>query len=106
MKNDKMLALVGAAAAFGLAAAWAYLTRGPALEPAARGGPRAGRPAAPVHEEEEPILGYDGMDRDTLVAWIRDADLDEDTLIRIHEYEATNEGRERVLRTVSEMLDT
>ncbi len=55
-------------------------------------------------EDEEPVLGYDGMDRDTLIQWIRDARLDEDTLIRIHEYEAANQGRDRVLQAVSELL--
>ncbi len=55
-------------------------------------------------EDEEPILGYDGMDRDTLIQWIRDARLDEDTLIRIHEYEAAHQARERVLQAVAELL--
>lgn len=63
--------------------------------------------AGPGVEEEdmEPVLGYDGMDRDTLIQWIRDAELDEDTLIRIHEYEATHQARERVLQAVSELLE-
>lgn len=69
--------------------------------------PAGGRaaPAFPEGEEdEEPVLGYDGMDRDTLIQWIRDARLDEDTLIRIHEYEAAHQRRERVLQAVSELL--
>ncbi|HEX2189287.1 MAG TPA: hypothetical protein VHG51_10340 [Longimicrobiaceae bacterium] len=55
-------------------------------------------------EEEEPILGYDGMDRDTLIQWIRDSRLDEDTLLRIHEYEAAHQRRERVMQAVAELL--
>jgi len=73
------------------------------LPPGGAGGGRA--PALPEGaEDEEPVLGYDGMDRDTLIQWIRDARLDEDTLIRIHEYEAANQGRERVLQAVSDLL--
>ena len=71
------------------------------------GGEAGGRAATAIPEdeaEEEPILGYDGMDRDTLIQWIRDARLDEDTLIRIHEYEAANQGRDRVLQAVSDLL--
>lgn len=70
------------------------------------GGAGAG-PATALPEDavdEEPVLGYDGMDRDTLIQWIRDARLDEDTLIRIHEYEAANQARERVLQAVSDLL--
>lgn len=70
-------------------------------------GGAGGRAAAlPGGEEfdEEPILGYDGMDRDTLIQWIRDSRLDEDTLIRIHEYEAAHQGRDRVLQAVSDLL--
>ncbi|MET0400354.1 MAG: hypothetical protein ABW277_26425 [Longimicrobiaceae bacterium] len=73
------------------------------LPPGGAGGARtAALPEGVV--DEEPILGYDGMDRDTLIQWIRDARLDEDTLIRIHEYEAANQGRERVLQAVSDLL--
>lgn len=71
------------------------------------GGEAGGRAATAIPEdeaEEEPILGYDGMDRDTLIQWIRDAQLDEDTLIRIHEYEAAHQARERVLQAVSDLL--
>jgi hypothetical protein len=70
------------------------------------GGEAGGRATAipEAEAEEEPILGYDGMDRDTLIQWIRDAQLDEDTLIRIHEYEAAHQARERVLQAVSDLL--
>lgn len=53
---------------------------------------------------EEPILGYDGMDRDTLVDWLDDADLDEETLLRIRRYEEAGEAREPVLDKVDDLL--
>ena len=53
---------------------------------------------------EEPVLGYDGMDRDTLVAWLDDADLDEATLLAIRRYEVANENREPVLDRVDDLL--
>ena len=55
-------------------------------------------------EDEEPVLGYDGMDRDTLVAWLDDANLDEETLLRIRRYEEEHEGREPVLSAVDDLL--
>lgn len=71
------------------------------------------RPALPGEEEgeagtaggEEPVLGYDGMDRDTLLDWLVDADLDRDTLLRIRAYETANLAREPVLEAVDELLD-
>ena len=54
--------------------------------------------------EEEPVLGYDGMDRDTLVAWLDDADLDESTLLAIRRYEVDHENREPVLDRVDDLL--
>jgi hypothetical protein len=68
-------------------------------------GGRAATAPPEGEEDEEPILGYDGMDRDTLIQWIRDARLDEDTLIRIHEYEATHQRRDRVMQAVSDLLE-
>ena len=53
---------------------------------------------------EEPVLGYDGMDRDTLVAWLDDADLDEETLLRIRRYEEAGESRGPVLDKVDDLL--
>lgn len=53
---------------------------------------------------EEPVLGYDGMDRDTLLDWLADADLDRDTLLRIRAYESANLGREPVLDAVDDLL--
>jgi hypothetical protein len=54
---------------------------------------------------QEPVLGYDGMDRDTLLDWLRDADLDRSTLLRIQAYEGANLAREPVLDAVEDMLD-
>jgi hypothetical protein len=54
--------------------------------------------------DEEPVLGYDGMDRDAVIDWLRDARPDEETLLRIHEYEAAHKGRALVLDTVTDML--
>ena len=69
------------------------------------------RPALPGAEDDagdaelaEPILGYDGMDRDTLIDWLRDAQLDEETLLSIRAYEEATEGRMIVLETVDELL--
>ena len=53
---------------------------------------------------EEPVLGYDGMDRDTLVSWMDDADLDEATLLRIRRYEVANQDREPVLDRIDDLL--
>ena len=55
-------------------------------------------------EDEEPVLGYDGMDRDTLVAWLDDASLDEETLLAIRRYEESHEDREPVLDKVDDLL--
>lgn len=62
-----------------------------------------GRAPAPV-DEEEPFLGYDGMDRDTLIGWLEDADADRDTLLRVRAYERAHRGREAVLETVEDLL--
>ncbi|HEX8430192.1 MAG TPA: hypothetical protein VF625_02850 [Longimicrobium sp.] len=56
------------------------------------------------NDDEEPTLGYDGMDRDTLVDWLQDANLDESTLLRIERYERANENREPVLDAVGDLL--
>jgi len=53
---------------------------------------------------EEPVLGYDGMDRDTLLAWLDDADLDEATLLRIRRYETATQDREPVLDRIDDLL--
>jgi hypothetical protein len=60
--------------------------------------------APDIVDETEPVLGYDGMDRDTLVEWLRGADLDDDTLRRIRSYESRHDGRAMVLDTVDELM--
>ncbi len=58
-----------------------------------------------IADGEEPVLGYDGMDRDTLLDWLGDADLDRDTLLRIRAYESANLARGPVLEAVDDLLD-
>lgn len=53
---------------------------------------------------EEPVLGYDGMDQETLLEWLDSAGLDRATLQRILAYERATRGRGQVLLAVSEML--
>ena len=54
--------------------------------------------------EEEPFLGYDGMDVDTLLDWLSDAGLDPSTLARMREYEAAHLGREVILSAIDDRL--
>jgi hypothetical protein len=54
--------------------------------------------------EEEPVLGYDGMDQEALLDWLVDARLDRSTLARIRRYEAENLGREAVIEAVEDLL--
>lgn len=61
---------------------------------------RDGSPA----DGEEPILGYDGMDQDTLIEWLADADLDRATLLRARRYEAAHRRREPVLAAIGDLL--
>jgi hypothetical protein len=77
------------------------------LAPAgAGGGATTGGPVGMAEEEveEEPLLGYDGMDEETLLAWISDARLDRRTLTRIRRYEADNLGRDAVIEAVDGLL--
>jgi hypothetical protein len=52
----------------------------------------------------EPILGYDGMDRDTLIDFLGAAELDRATLLRIQAYEMGNQGRGVVLDSIADLL--
>lgn len=66
---------------------------------------QAVRPATESElETEEPVLGYDGMDRDTLTDWLGSADLDRDTLRRVQRYERANLARGPVLGTIEDLL--
>ena len=100
--------LIGAAAGAAIVLALRDYRQGGWLRPALGG---AGRDVDGLlleddEEEllEEPVLGYDGMDRDTLVEWLDDADLDESTLLRIRRYEMETENREPVLDRVDDLL--
>jgi hypothetical protein len=92
--------LVGALAVGAIAVAFRDLRTGRWLKPQLPGEEEEEAAA----EREEPVLGYDGMDRDTLVDWLRDAALDEETLVRIRRYEAANQNREPVLAAVADLL--
>ena len=102
--------LVGAAAAGAIALAFRDFEGGGWLQPALPGGGRWPGGGDLLLEEddedllEEPVLGYDGMDRDTLIDWLDDADLDEAALLRIRRYEAATQDREPVLDKVDDLL--
>ena len=104
--------LLGAAAVGAIVLAFRDFQREGWLRPALPGGERwddgddTGRLPGEEDEAEleEPVLGYDGMDRDTLVAWLDDADLDEATLLRIRRYEHATQNREPVLDKVDDLL--
>lgn len=95
--------LLGAAAVGVVAVAFRDSARGRWLRPALPGDDDEG--GLLIADGEEPVLGYDGMDRDTLLDWLADADLDRDTLLRIRAYESANQARELVLDTVDDLLD-
>lgn len=65
-------------------------------------------PAGPIDSElpdgREPVLGYDGMNQETLLEWLPAANLDSDTLEDMIRYEHANLGRETVLEVLDEML--
>ncbi|HET7322694.1 MAG TPA: hypothetical protein VFI96_09385 [Longimicrobiaceae bacterium] len=65
-------------------------------------GPGAAGPAE--DEAEEPILGYDGMDEDTLLAWLDDAGLDRQMLLSIYDYEERHLGRQEILAALDDKL--
>jgi hypothetical protein len=99
--------LIGAAAGVAIVLALRDYRNGGWLKPALAGGGQGGGLLLEDDEEdllEEPVLGYDGMDRDTLVDWLDDADLDERTLLRIRRYEQETDGREPVLDKVDDLL--
>lgn len=89
--------IVGGAAVAAIAAAFRDFENRGWLTPALP------RPAG-YDLNEEPILGYDGMDQETLIDWLGDADLDRATLTRMRAYERANRNREPVLSAVEDML--
>ena len=72
------------------------------LIPAVPLGGRGGRPGP--DELPEPVLGYDGMDQETLIDWLGDARLDRSSLTRMRRYEMGNRGREAVLAAIDDLL--
>lgn len=60
-------------------------------------------PVSPINETE-PILGYDGMDVETLRDWLAEARLDRATLRRIREYESAHRARQSVLSAVDAQI--
>ena len=56
----------------------------------------------PFATDEEPVLGYDGMDQETLLDWLDASDLDDDTVDRVIRYEESNLRREPVLDALRE----
>lgn len=54
--------------------------------------------------DEEPVLGYDGMDVDTLLDWLEQAGLDRSTLVAMRAYEEAGKGREAVLRAIDDLI--
>ena len=76
------------------------------LLPALPGGEDADRDAGNYvpDGEEEPVLGYDGMDQETLIDWLDDSDLDAETLMRTRWYEQRHLSREAVLDALDSRL--
>ena len=97
--------LVGAAAVGVVVAAFRDSARQRWLRPAVPFGGDEDEDGDYALGGQEPVLGYDGMDRDTLLEWLREADLDRSTLLRIQAYEGANLSRAPVLDAVEDMLD-
>lgn len=100
--------LLGAAAVGTIVLAFRDGDRGAWLRPALPGEAEYGGDTLVEDEgrvdDEEPVLGYDGMDRDTLMDWLRAADLDTGTLRNVRLYEATHQNRAVVLDTVDALI--
>lgn len=75
---------------------------GVAVRAILRGGKQDPRPSTGA-DDVEPVLGYDGMDRDTLLDWLDRAELDADTVGRIRRYETERENRAPILARLNEM---
>lgn len=60
--------------------------------------------SGPQPDGPEPILGYDGMDQETCLEWLRDADLDPTIVHRVILYENANRRREPIITALQELL--
>jgi hypothetical protein len=96
--------VVAAAAAATIVLAFRDVENGRWLQPALPG--RTGWDGEDDEDEggEEPVLGYDGMDRDTLIDWLGEADLDDADLVRIRRYELANAARQPVLDAIEDLM--
>ena len=63
-----------------------------------------GGPGEEDEDEAEPVLGYDGMDVDTLIDWMDGSAPDPATLERMRAYEAAHLAREGVLAAIADRL--
>lgn len=94
----RIVKLLVAGAAIGMiAAAFRDWETGGWLQP-------AGLTTEPEVDEEEPVLGYDGMDQETLIDWLSEAELDPDTLERVRLYELAHRNRGPVLAAVDDLI--
>lgn len=95
--------LLAAAAVGTIVLAFRDVENGRWLQPALPGAGLSGEPEGD-EDDEEPVLGYDGMDRDTLIDWLGDADLDTALLRRIRRYELFHENRQPVLDALEDLM--
>ncbi len=58
-----------------------------------------------LQDETEPVLGYDGMDQETIIEWLAEADLDVATLERMQRYESSHRERGPVLSAIDDLLE-
>jgi|GEM_PF-1032165 len=61
-------------------------------------------PDAPLRGGQEPVLGYDGMNEETLQEWISGAGSDRNSILQMIRYESANRGRQSVLATLVDQL--
>lgn len=56
-------------------------------------------------DETEPVLGYDGMDQETIIDWLARADLDRASLRRMQMYEQAHRDRGPVVAAIGDLLE-
>ena len=65
--------------------------------------PQLSRRREPIGPEE-PVLGYDGMDQETVLDWLASANMDAAALERILLYEGANLNRAPVIDLLEDLL--